>query len=82
MIELAGLLLVAQGGGGLMNRLAGLADPSWFVQLHLLAPLWDVVASVALLLSGVALLFAVRARKNRRAEPEIVTSGPHDAEVR
>ena len=66
MIELAGILLVAQGGGGLINRLAGAANPSWFVQLHVLPSSLHIVASVVLLLAGVAVLFLERARKGRR----------------
>ena len=66
MIELFGILLVVQGAGGLINRLAGTGHPSWFVQLHVLPPNLHVIASVVLLGAGVAMLFATRARKGRR----------------
>ncbi|WP_020657987.1 hypothetical protein [Amycolatopsis benzoatilytica] len=66
MIELIGILLVVQGGGGLINRLAGAGHPSWFVQLHVLPAQFHVVASLVLLAAGVAVLFAHQARKRRR----------------
>lgn len=65
MIELLGILLVVQGEGGLINRLAGEGHPSWFVQLHVLPPQLHLIASVVLLGSGVAVLFAHQARKRR-----------------
>ncbi|MBB4684794.1 hypothetical protein [Amycolatopsis jiangsuensis] len=66
MLELIGVLLVVQGGGGLINRLAGSAGPGWFVQLRLLPPSLHLAASVVVLVAGVALLFAVQAAKRRR----------------
>ncbi|MEU8415281.1 hypothetical protein AB0C24_21055 [Amycolatopsis japonica] len=66
MIELLGILLLVQGGGGLINRLLGSTNPSWFVQLHLLPPGMHVVASALMAAAGVAVLFAERARKQRR----------------
>lgn len=65
MIELLGILLVAQGGGGLINRLAGADSPSWFVHLHLLPPGLHIWASVIMIAAGAGVLFAERARKNR-----------------
>ncbi|WP_326833777.1 hypothetical protein VSH64_02290 [Amycolatopsis rhabdoformis] len=66
MIELLGLLLVIQGAGGLINRLAGSSNPSWFVQLHVLPPPLHIAASAVLLAAGAGVLFAERARKRRR----------------
>lgn len=66
MIELLGILLLVQGGGGLINRLLGSSDPSWFVQLHLLPPGMHIVASALMVAAGVAVLFSERARKQRR----------------
>ncbi|WET82000.1 hypothetical protein P3102_12750 [Amycolatopsis sp. QT-25] len=66
MIELLGILLLVQGGGGLINRLLGSTNPSWFVQLHLLPPGMHVVASALMVAAGAGLLFAERARKQRR----------------
>ncbi|WP_414937521.1 hypothetical protein [Amycolatopsis sp. cmx-11-51] len=66
MIELLGILLLVQGGGGLINRLLGSSNPSWFVQLHLLPPGAHIVASVLMVAAGVAVLFSERARKQRR----------------
>ncbi|MEV7555499.1 hypothetical protein AB0N89_38285 [Amycolatopsis sp. NPDC089917] len=66
MIELLGILLLVQGGGGLINRLLGSTNPSWFVQLHVLPPGMHVVASALMVAAGVGLLFAERSRKQRR----------------
>ena len=66
MIELVGILLVVQGGGGLINRLAGAGHPSWFVHLHVLPARLHVLASIVLLAAGVAVLFGNQARKRRR----------------
>ncbi|MEU0536131.1 hypothetical protein [Amycolatopsis tolypomycina] len=63
MIELIGILLVVQGGGGLLNRLLGAHSPSWFVQLHVLPPSLHVVASVVMVLLGVAVLTGTRKRR-------------------
>ncbi|SEC32054.1 hypothetical protein SAMN04489727_3338 [Amycolatopsis tolypomycina] len=63
MIELIGILLVVQGGGGLLNRLLGAHSPSWFVQLHVLPPALHVVASVVMVLLGVAVLTGTRKRR-------------------
>ncbi|ANN16653.1 hypothetical protein SD37_13945 [Amycolatopsis orientalis] len=66
MIEVVGILLLVQGAGGLINRLMGGSGPSWFVQLHLLPPGTHLVASALMVAAGVAVLFAERARKQRR----------------
>jgi len=63
MIELLGILLVVQGGGGLLNRLLGAGSPSWFVQLHVLPPSLHVVASVVMVLAGAAVLAGTRRRR-------------------
>ncbi|WP_410639932.1 hypothetical protein [Amycolatopsis sp. lyj-346] len=63
MIELLGILLVVQGGGGLLNRLLGAHSPSWFVQLHVLPPSLHVVASVVMVLAGAAVLAGTRKRR-------------------
>ncbi|MFD9889170.1 hypothetical protein [Amycolatopsis sp. NPDC058986] len=67
MIELLGILLVVQGVGGLINRLADASSRSWFVQLHLLPPELHIAASVVMALAGAALLFAERGRKRRNS---------------
>jgi hypothetical protein len=66
MTELIGILLVVQGGGGLLNRVLGADSPSWFVQLRVLPASLHVVASVVMVLAGAAVLVAGRGRK--RAE--------------
>jgi hypothetical protein len=58
--ELLGILLVVQGGGGLLNRLLGADSPSWFVQLHVLPSSLHVAASVVMVLVGAAVLAGVR----------------------
>ncbi|MBE8522274.1 hypothetical protein ILP97_33120 [Amycolatopsis sp. H6(2020)] len=63
MIELLGILLVVQGGGGLLNRLLGAGSPSWFVQLHVLPPSLHVVASVVMVLTGAMVLAGSRKRR-------------------
>jgi hypothetical protein len=63
MGELIGILLLVQGGGGLLNRLLGANSPSWFVQLHVLPPSLHVVASVVMVLAGAAVLVTGRGRK-------------------
>lgn len=63
MIELLGILLVVQGGGGLLNRLLGARSPSWFVQLHLLPPSLHIAASVVMVLGGAVVLAGVRKRR-------------------
>ena len=63
MTELIGILLVVQGGGGLLNRVLGADSPSWFVQLRVLPPSLHVVASVVMVLAGAAVLVAGRGRK-------------------
>jgi hypothetical protein len=68
MIELLGILLLVQGGGGLINRLLGSTNPSWFVQLHVFPPGMHVVASLLMVAAGVIVLFAERGRKQRRSE--------------
>ncbi|MDT7799684.1 MAG: hypothetical protein QOI78_3117 [Actinomycetota bacterium] len=58
MGELIGMLLVVQGGGGLLNRLLGASSPSWFVQCPCC-----VAASVVMVLTGAAVLVTGRGRK-------------------
>jgi hypothetical protein len=66
VIGLLGILLVVQGGGGLLNRLLDARSPSWFVQLHLLPPSLHVAASVVMVLGGGAVLLAGRTRTRGR----------------
>ncbi|MEA5365968.1 hypothetical protein VA596_41025 [Amycolatopsis sp., V23-08] len=63
MGELIGMLLVVQGGGGLLNRVLGASSPSWFVQLHVLPSSLHVAASVVMVLAGAAVLVTGRGRK-------------------
>ncbi|RBM19642.1 hypothetical protein DI005_15020 [Prauserella sp. PE36] len=66
MIELLGILLVVQGVGGLVNRIAGSGSESWFVQLHLLPDVAHIPVSIAMGLAGAVLatLGSARRKKN------------------
>ena len=70
MIEFLGILLLVLGAGGLINRLLGSSDPSWYVQLHLLPPGMHIVVSALMVAGGVGLLVAERSRKMRRRGSE------------
>ncbi|MBK1788731.1 hypothetical protein [Prauserella cavernicola] len=65
MIELLGILLVVQGVGGLVNRIADSSTHSWFVQLHLLPEAAHIPASVALALVGLVLASIGSARRKK-----------------
>ena len=65
MSELIGILLVVEGAGGLINRLAGGGSPGWFLQLRLVPAEYQVTASVVVLLVGVVVLFGGRRRHGR-----------------
>lgn len=65
MIDLIGILLVVEGAGGVINRLAGGGSPGWFLQLRLVPPEFGVTTSVVVLLAGVLVLTGGRARRRR-----------------
>ncbi|MFF5989066.1 hypothetical protein [Prauserella flavalba] len=66
MIEVLGILLVVQGVGGLVNRIAGSSSESWFVQLHTLPDPLHVPASIAMAVLGgvLATIGSARRKKN------------------
>ncbi|HEV7980936.1 hypothetical protein [Amycolatopsis sp.] len=66
MIEVLGILLVVQGVGGFINRIAGSESESWFLQLHLLPPGLHLPVSVAMAVVGGALVLSEMARQRRR----------------
>jgi hypothetical protein len=66
VIDLIGILLVVQGAGGLINRLAGGGSPAWFLQLRLVPGNLQITASVVVLLAGATVLLTSRARRTRR----------------
>ncbi|WP_216205674.1 hypothetical protein [Amycolatopsis aidingensis] len=65
MIEVLGILLIVQGVGGFINRVAESGSRSWFVQLHLLPPVLHIPASVVMAVLGVALVILSSSRRRR-----------------
>jgi uncharacterized membrane protein YphA (DoxX/SURF4 family) len=66
MIEVLGILLVVQGIGGFINRIAESESESWFLQLHLLPPGLHVPVSMAMAVVGGVLVLSEMARQRRR----------------
>jgi hypothetical protein len=66
MIEVLGILLVVQGVGGFINRIAESESESWFLQLHFLPPGLHLPVSVAMAVVGAVLVFSEMARQRRR----------------
>jgi hypothetical protein len=66
MIEVFGILLVVQGVGGFINRVAGSESESWFLQLHLLPAGLHLPVSVAMAVVGGVLVLSEMARQRRR----------------
>ncbi|MGC7097808.1 hypothetical protein ACPZ19_24325 [Amycolatopsis lurida] len=66
MIEVLGIILVVQGVGGFINRVAESSSESWFVQLHVLPDWLHIPASVVMALLGAALVLGDMARKKKR----------------
>lgn len=65
MIEAFGILLLVQGVGGFVNRLAD-GSRSWFVQLYVLPESLHIAASVVMaVLGGLLVLVASGKRKSR-----------------
>jgi len=56
MMEIIGIALLVQGIGGLVNRLAGSTNPSWFVQLHVLPASLHIAASIVMTVIGAVLV--------------------------
>ncbi|SFQ60972.1 Myxococcales GC_trans_RRR domain-containing protein [Amycolatopsis arida] len=68
MVEALGILLVIQGVGGFVNRVAESSSYSWFVQLHLLPASLHIPASVVMAVVGL-LLAGVGARRRGNSTP-------------
>ncbi|SFB45542.1 Myxococcales GC_trans_RRR domain-containing protein [Amycolatopsis marina] len=68
MIEIAGILLLVQGVGGFVNRVAGSTSESWFVQLHTLPSAWHIPASVAMAALGAVLAWVGAERRKKVRE--------------
>jgi hypothetical protein len=76
MIEMLGILLVVQGVGGFVNRIAESGSKSWFIQLHALPPGLHLPVSAAMAVLGAALVLTEMARKrSRRNQPGSACGG-------
>lgn len=58
MVEALGIVLIVQGVGGLINRLAESGSKGWWVQLHLLPDALHLPASIAM--AGIGMLLVLR----------------------
>jgi hypothetical protein len=66
MLETIGIILIVQGVGGLINRLAESESKGWWVQLHLLPDGLHLPVSVAMAVVGVLLVLRTIAGERRR----------------
>jgi hypothetical protein len=66
MLETIGIILIVQGVGGLINRLAESQSKGWWLQLHLLPDALHVPVSVAMGVVGGLLVLRSTAGKRRR----------------
>lgn len=60
-LYIMGIVAVAQGVGGLINKLTQADGPSWFFQLHLISseqPGLQIVASIIIMIIGLVLFLA------------------------
>jgi hypothetical protein len=66
MLETIGIILIVQGVGGLINRLAESESKGWWVQLHLLPDGLHLPVSVVMAVVGVLLVLRTVAGERRR----------------
>lgn len=66
MLETIGIILIVQGVGGLINRLAESGSKGWWVQLHLLPDGLHLPVSVVMAVVGVLLVLRTIAGERRR----------------
>ena len=66
MLETIGIVLIVQGVGGLINRLAESWSKGWWLQLHLLPDALHLPVSVAMGVVGVLLVLRSMAGERRR----------------
>jgi hypothetical protein len=66
MLETIGIILIVQGVGGLINRLAESQSKGWWLQLHLLPDALHVPVSVAMGVVGGLLVLRSTTGKRRR----------------
>jgi hypothetical protein len=68
MLETIGIVLIVQGVGGLVNRLAESGSKGWWLQLHLLPDALHLPASIAMGVVGVLLVLRSMAGERRRKQ--------------
>jgi hypothetical protein len=66
MLETIGIVLIVQGVGGLINRLAESGSKGWWLQLHVLPDGGHVPGSAAMGIVGVLLVLRSMAGERRR----------------
>jgi len=66
MLETIGIVLIVQGVGGIVNRLAESGSKGWWLQLHVLPDALHVPASIAMGVVGALLVLQSTAGKRRR----------------
>jgi hypothetical protein len=66
MLETIGIILIVQGVGGVVNRLAESNSKGWWVQLHLLPGGLHLPVSVAMAVVGALLVLRTIAGERRR----------------
>jgi uncharacterized membrane protein HdeD (DUF308 family) len=66
MLETIGIILIVQGVGGLINRLAESQSKGWWLQLHVLPDALHLPASVAMAVVGALLVLRTIAGERRR----------------
>ena len=66
MLEVLGIVLIVQGAGGLINRLADSGSKGWWLQLHVLPDAMHVPASIVMGVVGVLLVLRSMGAERRR----------------
>jgi hypothetical protein len=67
MLETLGIVLIVQGVGGLINRLAESESKGWWLQLHVLPDGLHIPASIAMGIVGALLVLSSMAGKRKSA---------------
>ena len=67
MLETIGIVLIVQGVGGFINRLAESRSKGWWLQLHVLPDAFHVPASIAMGVVGGLLVLQSSVAKRRRS---------------
>jgi hypothetical protein len=67
MLETLGIVLIVQGVGGIVNRLAESQSKGWWLQLHVLPDGLHIPASVAMGIAGALLVLQSTAGRRKSA---------------